>query len=273
MQTEWKAFWLAKDLEYESDYEDAFAVDATLGRAAVSDGVSSAIFSRQWAELLTKGVVAFPPDVNDAGFWDWLADVRTQWRQTIDTANLGYFQRAKLQQCGGAFATLLWAEWTGGPGVVATWRAVAAGDCGLWHLRDGQLLHSFPIEHSDELAADPVSLCSADLGRDDAIEFRFAEGELNPGDWLMLTTDALLGWALREREAGAPPDWNEFWHMSAEDFRTRVAALRDADAIRVDDTTLVLVRFLPDPVAEDAMRASSEEIILPPAESEVEIAA
>src|SRR3954452_24625336 len=94
MQTESRAFCVAKDPEYESDYEDAWALDETLGRAAVADGVSSAIFSRQWAKLLTEGVVAAPPDVTAPAFWHWLAGLRDQWRQAIDVDKLGYFQRA-----------------------------------------------------------------------------------------------------------------------------------------------------------------------------------
>ena len=73
MRTESRVFWMPKDIGYEGDYEDAFALDEPRGVAAVADGVSSAIFSRQWADILTRAVIAGPPDVSDESFWPWLS--------------------------------------------------------------------------------------------------------------------------------------------------------------------------------------------------------
>jgi hypothetical protein len=240
MRIESRVFWLPKDPGYADEYEDACAVDLERGRASIADGVSSAIFSGAWARTLTAAVVADPPDVASPEFWDWLAERRREWSEAIDPSSLTFFQRGKLQQCGGAFATLLWLEWRKAEGEI-DWKCTALGDGGLLHVRDGQLLTAFPISAADELNADPLTLASVARSGDQHLEFRSAEGVAQPGDWLVLTTDALLGWALRCYEAGLPPDWTEMWDWSEETFAERVQSWRATRAIRTDDTTLMIL--------------------------------
>ena len=75
-----RCFWYAKDLEKTTDYEDAFDVSPQAGRAAIADGVSSAIFSRRWAQLLTSTSVAAPPNWDDPqSIQDWLTEQRRAW--------------------------------------------------------------------------------------------------------------------------------------------------------------------------------------------------
>src|SRR5437870_10222994 len=141
MRIESRVFWLPKDPGYAEEYEDAHALDLELGRAAIADGVSSAIFSGAWARILTAAAVADRPDVTSGEFWDWLAERRREWSEAIDPASLTFFQRGKLQQCGGAFATLLWVEWRVHEETL-DWKCVATGDSGLLHVRDGRLLNA-----------------------------------------------------------------------------------------------------------------------------------
>src|SRR5262249_47805928 len=154
-----RVFWQPKDPGYADEYEDACAIELERGRASIADGVSSAIFSGAWARTLTGAVVADPPDVASPSFWEWLAERRREWSDAIDVSNLTFFQRGKLQQCGGAFATLLWLEWREGEEGIE-WKCTALGDGGLLHERDGQLLAAFPISAADELNADPLTIGS-----------------------------------------------------------------------------------------------------------------
>ena len=94
---------IAKDPEQSSAYQDAAAMDAEHGVAAIADGVSSAIFSGPWAEILTEAAVADNPDPDDqAAFAAWLHHCK-KWPERIDTSALAWFQRAKLPA--GAFST------------------------------------------------------------------------------------------------------------------------------------------------------------------------
>ncbi|MFM9964538.1 MAG: hypothetical protein ACKV2Q_25325 [Planctomycetaceae bacterium] len=101
----------SKDFEFAGDYEDAFELDGERGLVAIADGVASAIFSRLWADILTRAVVAEPPDLyQEAAFKLWLSERRRDWLSQIDVAKLPWNQRQKLQQVGGAFSTLMWLQ-------------------------------------------------------------------------------------------------------------------------------------------------------------------
>jgi hypothetical protein len=244
MHTESRTFWMAKDAGYEAEYEDASAVSDARGVVAIADGVSSAIFSREWADILTRAVADDPPRTDHSDFGAWLARCRLEWRARIDFGSLNYFQREKLRQCGGAYSTLLWASWQPAGDSGLGWRATATGDSGMFHVRGGEVLKAFPITASAQLAADPMTICSIDRGHDGQLDFRAADGEARPGDRLVFCTDALLGWALAGMEAGSPPDWDEFWEYDEARWRERITRLRDEGQIRVDDTTLIVVRVL-----------------------------
>jgi hypothetical protein len=250
MRVRSRVFRLPKDPGYAKEYEDACALDIERGRAAIADGVSSAIFSGLWARILTEAAVADPPDVMRPEFWDWLAQRRREWAAAIDPASLTFFQRGKLQQCGGAFSTLLWLEWQTQDDAIR-WRCKALGDGGMLHVRKSQLIAAFPIVAADDLHADPLTIASAPRSADQFLEFGSADGAAQPGDWLVLTTDALLGWALRNYEAGLPPDWNEIWNLSDDGFGERVARWRETRAIRADDTTLMLLQVTDDIVEQE----------------------
>jgi hypothetical protein len=245
MRVQSRVFWLPKDPGFAEEYEDAWAVDVERGRAAIADGVSSAIFSGVWARILTEAAINDPPDVLSPTFWDWLAERRREWSESIDPASLSFFQRGKLQQCGGAFATLLWLEWHE-QNEALNWKCTALGDGGLLHVRDGQLLAAFPIAAADELFADPLTIASARRSGDRFLEFRSGEGQARAGDWFALASDAFLGWALRNYESGLPVDWTSLWELSDDGFAERVAAWRDQRAIRTDDTTLMLLQVTDD---------------------------
>lgn len=250
MRIDSRLFWLPKDIGYENEYEDAGALDAAAGVAAIADGVGTAIFSRQWARLLVDGVAKQPPDVNDASFWEWLTTLRTAWRESIDFTKLSFAQMGKLRQCGGAFSTLLWLNWFADEHDAnrIQWRAVGLGDCGLFHVRDNQKLLVWPFAASADLAADPQSVCSVDLRRDQNLTFVHEQGEAQLGDIIVLCTDAWYGWALRQLETEQPVPWDKLFDWSDEDFKQHVMELRNGDGIRIDDTTLIVLKLVPEPV-------------------------
>jgi len=247
MRFEFRDFRLAKDAEHPEENQDAFSTGADRGIAAIADGVASGIFARQWARILTQATVAEPPDPGDqTAFGAWLAARREAWNAEIDVSQLAWFQKPKLRE--GAFSTLLWVEITPiderDRQAQDPWRlrARAVGDSCLFHVRGGELLRAFPIEKAEALEADPVVIGSLDLGRDDLLEFKSYEALCRPGDLLVLCTDAVADWALRQGEAGRAPVWEDYWGKSEEAWQEEVAALRGEREMRYDDATLLLVR-------------------------------
>jgi len=247
MRFEFRDFNLAKDAEHPEENQDAFATDAERGIAAIADGVASGIFARQWARILTQATVAEPPDPDDQpAFAAWLAARREAWSAEIDVSRLAWFQKPKLRE--GAFSTLLWVEITPiderdrQPHDPWRLRVRAVGDSCLFHVRAGELLRAFPIEKAEALEANPVVIGSLDLGRDGLVEFPSYEALCRPGDLLVLSTDAVADWALRQYEAGRTPEWGDYWDKSPEAWQAEVAALRNEREMRYDDATLLLLR-------------------------------
>ena len=79
--------------------------------------------------------------------------------------------------------------------------------------------------------------------RDDLLEFHRIDEPYQPGDLVVLCTDALADWALRSEESGSPPTWSAYWDMPQADWEVEIKSLRDDRQIRFDDTTLVLLRI------------------------------
>ncbi len=137
----WQVFRLGKRGNAAEDYEDAAAGNVSTRRFAVADGASEASFAAVWARLLVGKFVADPGQP-----WiklDWVAPApdlgcRGRWTPTA------LVRRGEARP--GAFATFLGLSFrprVEGPG--GWWRAVAIGDCGLFHTRDEQLLRAFPL--------------------------------------------------------------------------------------------------------------------------------
>ncbi len=258
-----RCFWHAKDLASVADYEDAFDVDPNTGRAAIADGVSTAIFSRRWAQLLTGSSVANPPAwEDDASVNAWILEQRKAWAKSINIQTLPWMQKAKLEQSGGAYAAFLWAEvlpargsgpdgaeggGAEGGGIHSGFRcrSVAVGDCCLFHVRGGEMLGRFPLSCEADFARDPLTFCSSSRNRQPHPPLHRCEFECHAGDWIVLSSDALAKWLYRLSDAGQPIDWHSLWRQDAYEWTQRVGNLRLLNAserIRVDDTTLLILR-------------------------------
>jgi hypothetical protein len=161
-----------------------------------------------------------------------------------------------LQQVGGAYCTLLWAEFSPWrdendlPGEDASaqflLRCFAVGDSCLFHVRDGQLLHKFPLETVAQFAEDPITICSVNRNRDHLLEFQTLEAICRAGDFVFLTSDALAKWIYLALEGDEPVDWPGFWNLTPDAWNRLVAELRDRPPgrrMRVDDTTLIMLRL------------------------------
>ena len=255
MRFDTRLLTLAKDPEQPAAYQDACCFDAEHGIAAIADGVSSALFSGPWAAILAEAAVANGPNPRNAEtFSAWLQAQRDRWAVSIDTSSLAWFQKAKLP--GGAFSTLLRVHLCASEGdhegSFGGFRllAYAVGDSCLFHLRGGELVRTFPLQTSDEFEADPIVLGSVDLKRDQMLQFVYLDEMCYADDQLVLCTDALAEWAVRSYENGDPPVWDDFWRMPEDDWRSGIVWLRQERQMRVDDTTMLMLRLVEQPSEE-----------------------
>jgi hypothetical protein len=241
-----RTFWLPKDIQEPNGYEDAFEVDELSGRAAICDGVSTSLFSGRWASILARAAVHDPPNVNDrAALEEWLGQQRAAWAATIDEHSLAWHQKPKLLD--GAGSTLLWVEVTGsdtadGVARPRRLRCYSIGDCCLFHIRGGRVLETFPLQDSARFEDHPKVLRSV-FKRSDTVDFEAMETQCHPGDLLVLASDAIACWTMRQIEAGIPVDWEAYWQLSNADWQQWTVELRQDNQIRYDDSTVVLLRI------------------------------
>ena len=218
------------------------------GVAAIADGVGTTLFSAAWAKLITQAAASDPPNPRNGQLLaTWLTKQRQAWLAPIDVNQLAWHQKPKFQE--GAASTLLWTrvipveEPGGAPPRTFRLYAYAIGDSCLFHLSGGQVQRAFPLEDSRLFAAPPRVLRSVEKTGQAAAEFDTLEDGCEWGDLLVLATDALALWALEELEHGRDPQLETFWNYTEPQWRARIEELRAARRIRVDDTTLVLLRI------------------------------
>ena len=227
------ALWAPKSGHAESEYEDAYAVEAGALRYAVADGASETSFARQWAELLVDRFVREPPP--PAGLREWVTPMQAEWAGANQPKATAWYAEEKARD--GAFSSLL--------GVIldhGRWRALAVGDSCLVVVRAGRVERAFPLARAEQFNNRPLLLSSvARANRLVWDDVRFDEGDLRDRDQLLLMTDALAQWFLVEAEMGRRP-WASLARAgSLEEFCRFVACLRDGGALRNDDATLVRV--------------------------------
>ena len=208
---------------------------------AVADGASTASSSGLWALLLAQDAVTDPAPRDQIADWlGILPELRGRWREAAQatlTRPLSWCAEAALER--GAFSTLLRVRVEG-----PVWTAEGWGDSCLFHLRAGRPLGAVPDLAPEAFALDPFLLSSsAGHDRDLAGSRVTGAGSLEPGDILMLATDALACWLVT---TGA---WAETVAAAAalyppEAFGAWVDGLRESRGLKNDDTTLVIAEFL-----------------------------
>lgn len=283
-----RTFLLPKEGEELEECQDVLSVHANGRRVVISDGAGTASYSAEWARALCRRAVLDPPpagvrcepatvqagpgegpkdSVTSPGdtlagtssmalqataLRDWLDAAVKDWSPEVPWERLlrpAMHNKAKA----GSGATLAGVEFVDGAesgGI--RFRAWALGDSCVIHLRAGALLSSRPIARAAEFGYDPKLLMTRPGFEEKYVQaWQSWEASLEPGDWLMLATDALCEYVLRECETGVtagllglfggllsqpgPQAWRRF-----EEF---VRAARFGAGLRNDDVALALLRM------------------------------
>lgn len=233
-----------RDAWWNNHYEKKLAPPACL-RVAIADGASTASGSGLWAQLLARASVN---GLNGLAPGSWCVEsyrsailrrLRVKWHEQIRRLlpdPLPWFSQAALER--GAFSSLMQVEVGGG-----IWTAEGWGDSCLFQLRGGQPVQILPDLKPEAFDENPFLLASVRGHDGDLVKNMLtATGKLEPGDTLLLATDALACWLLTTRA------WSETLRefMSLADeaaFSVWVEELRRERGLKNDDTTMVLVEF------------------------------
>jgi hypothetical protein len=229
----WRHFAVPKAGNGGTELEDACAGDPRQGRFAVADGASESAFAATWAKLLVENFVT-----QRERWSDWLDDSRRRWDEQCRGAGLPWYLEEKIGE--GAFATFLGVSFRGHD----RWRATAVGDSCLFQVRGDKLRETFPVGRSQDFDNRPDLLCSRPLPTGDGRRVRL-QGDWGDRDVLLLATDALAQWFLRDVEEGKKP-WYELLGLQTQGhFADWVHCLRAANRARNDDMTLLVITAHP----------------------------
>lgn len=223
---------VAKDPQRQDLNEDAFALGDV--RLALSDGASESYDSRTWARLLTQAYA-----LDEALSAQWVAERVKAYLESSDFSSLSWSKQAAFER--GSFATLLGLELAPN-GCEA--ELIAIGDSLAVHVRDGRKLASFPFQHADEFDARPRLLSTLATANDFVGEPEFfstnsVTWKLQPGDQILLVTDAVGHWLLAHEEALTIVAELS----SGEEFEQLVVSRRVDKTMRLDDSTILRVLF------------------------------
>ncbi len=222
-----------------AECDDAWAYSAEQSALAVSDGASDGFECGLLARALTGAFVKVPAAGGE--LTRWLEEPIRLWSAQIRWDDLVWNAREKARR--GAFATLLGVTFRPGSGTdpVWRWRAVAVGDTCLFLLRTGEPVQCFPIRQSADFNNTPMLFSTSREHNARVLQaVSWLEGSMQPGDLMVLATDALAAWFLQQMEAGGRP-WQVLAGLTPDNFPAWVAAQRQDEAMVNDDVTLGLV--------------------------------
>ena len=199
------AFGLPPKEGNQSDqYEDAWAhsaLDGPHSTIAVADGASSAVFARQWANLLVLKCAGDGLPTGDAEAAQTIAELGKLWRVSVENKATSWHAQEKLLN--GSHATLLIVTFDREK---RTWMARARGDVCVFLVRNNKLRFGFPVTKSAQFGDRP-DLIGTEEGQGTANKpapsWKRMEAAFEPGDKFYFATDAVAAWFLHEWEKSA----------------------------------------------------------------------
>lgn len=246
--------WLPKEGNSIHEYEDAFYPKLTGSyeteqlTVAVSDGASESLLSGKWAEFLVrlccKRSICFKDFdlfINRAcrGWKLWLKLYLKMRERSIRP--IQWYEEPGLNA--GAFASLLCLKLDKENDTETNWEAIALGDCCLFHIRDNELISSFPIASSSEFSNRPYLLSSNPANNiNSSKHIKRLTGRWQKNDSFFLMTDALAAWFLKQVEDGETP-WISILDSATaryvQPLSELVMYLRERGTIRNDDVSVI----------------------------------
>ena len=104
---------------------------------------------------------------------------------------------------------------------------------------------SFPLDESGQFNNTPSLICSNPDNNEDLWErVRQLDGEFRQGDLILLASDAVASWLLRQCESGGKP-WETLLELEEADWEGWVRERRQERSMRNDDSTLIAVEVEP----------------------------
>ncbi len=230
----------AKDPDRAEANEDAYAFSTDGQRFVLSDGASESYDSKLWAQLLARKF-ADDPHFN----LQWIESAVADYQAQHDVAAMSWSQQLAFER--GCFATLLAAEHNV---INHRLRLFGIGDSIAVLLVGLEVVRAWLLDHPDSFQERPTLLSTVraynqfaqapDFGSSAQIDLDLTAF---PEPTLLCMTDALGEWTLRM--AGEKPDRlaDLMAIRSEQQLQSLVTAERKKKRMRIDDSTLAILKF------------------------------
>lgn len=230
---------LPKDMANPQLNEDAYAPDkkGAISKIAISDGASESYNSQLWANLLVKQFVsdsAINPVVVDS--------LIGQYNNQHDYAAMSWSQQSAYER--GSFASLIGVEYSEEHRELDI---IAVGDSLAVLLDRDVAVMTYPYLESSQFDQRPTLISTLKQHNRFLEENNFVTAHsktISLKEYetpiLLLMTDALGQWALRNQEQGTPV-WDLLCNIKKTQLRKLVIEERQQKRMRTDDVTLLVV--------------------------------
>jgi hypothetical protein len=243
LQLHTRQFLFPKSGHTLAECEDVIGINEASRLFAIADGATEAFDARRWATLLAASwVEREPPALNPADFNAWVADQGKTLHNSWTGVPLSWYAEEKARA--GSFAAFVGVQIAGESGT-AVWRAIALGDSCLVHSRNNSVIEAFPIADHESFNATPVLVPSHPGVQTAALDRAIAaSGSLEPGDVIMLLSDAAAAWYLM-LAANEPDARAAFDVLSGRASDAEIAALFASERVagRIKDDDIAVVRI------------------------------
>jgi len=227
----------------ENEQEDSFLIDTEKGKFAISDGASSGIYSKLWADLLTKNFIDSEEILSeDSEPQKFLENIvgksRADWKAKIPT-NLKWPASEKILE--GSFATFLALQLRDVNKTSKNWNAISVGDSCVFKIKDDKIVESFPIREVSEFNNSPSLIASNFDSYKEHI--RFTSGTLERGETLAFATDSVAKWLFQENDSGENLSMTLEAISQNHDKQKYFENLVNNKIIHYDDLTLIVLSY------------------------------
>lgn len=229
---------VAKHADQPNANEDAYRIAQELGRVALSDGASESFDAKSWANLLVDECI------DTALLDEALSSCIQQYNLIHDPNTLSWSKAAAYER--GSFATMLIVQ--NDPIYKSVSVSVLGDSLAVWS--DGHnLLDTIPYSCAAQFTERPMLLATRfelnplldDINNGFLTQKKWSYGEYQT-PLLLCMTDALGAWLLHHQEHG---DCSAFERLisirTQQDLQELVETERATGALRIDDTTFILI--------------------------------
>lgn len=230
-----------KDMSAPELNEDAFAPkkEVEVDRIAISDGASESYNSQLWAKLLVNQYVS-NLTINS----ETIDTLIHRYGSEHNYASMSWSQQAAYER--GSFASLLGVEYNASHNeldIIAVGDSIAV----LIDNDGGTLLTTYPYHESSQFDQRPTLISTIKRHNEFISDSQFHTTHsksipLSESDKpiLLLMTDALGQWALKNQERGTPV-WKLLSSMTKSKLKKLIKEEREHRRMRTDDVTLLVI--------------------------------